>query len=320
MKMKLRCAILDDYQNVALSLADWSAIADRVEPVVFQHHIESEQELAEVLSDFPIIVIMRERTPFPASLFARLPQLKLLVTTGMRNASIDLAAATAHGVIVSGTEGAGAGTAELTWGLILGLARNLVLENRALQLNGKWQSTIGSDLQGKRLGIIGLGRIGSQIARIGQAFNMEVSAWSENLTRERAQQAGVQYATKEELLSKSDYISIHLVLSDRTRGLIGERELALLKSSAYLINTSRAPIVDQAALIEVLQHQRIAGAGLDVYDIEPLPPEHPYRFLPNVLATPHIGYVTEASYRLFFTNIVENIGGYLAGTSLRNLN
>jgi phosphoglycerate dehydrogenase-like enzyme len=318
--MKLRCAILDDYQNVALSFADWSQIRDRVEPVVFRVHFDNEQELAEKLQDFPIVVIMRERTPFPASLFARLPKLKLLVTTGMRNASVNLAAASAHGVVVSGTGGAGAGTTELTWALMLGLARSVVAENQSLRLNGKWQSTIGVDLHGKRLGLLGLGRIGAQVAKVGQAFGMEVSAWSQNLTAERAEQVGVRYVSKEELLTESDYVSIHLVLSDRTRGLIGARELSLLKPSAYLINTSRAPIVDQEALIDALQKSRIAGAGLDVYDIEPLPPRHPYRYLPNVLATPHIGYVTEAAYRVFFEHAVENIRGFLEGVPLRTLN
>ncbi|MBB6731135.1 D-2-hydroxyacid dehydrogenase family protein [Cohnella zeiphila] len=317
--MKLRCAVLDDYQNVALSLADWSVLGDRVEPVVFRQHIESEQELAERLQDFPIVVIMRERTPFPASLFARLPRLKLLVTTGMRNASVDLAAAAAHGVAVCGTGGAGAGTAELTWALILGLARSLVKENQALRMNGRWQGTVGADLSGKRLGIIGLGKIGSQVAQVGRAFGMEVSAWSQNLTLEKAEQAGVRYAAKEDLLAESDYVTVHLVLSDRTRGLIGGRELALLKPTAYLINTSRAPIVDQAALIDALRHRRIAGAGLDVFEAEPLPDDHPYRFLPNVLATPHIGYVTEAGYRVFFEHVVENIGAYLAGSPIRTL-
>jgi len=317
--MRLRCAILDDYQNVALSLADWSRIEDRVETAVFREHIDSEQELAERLQHFPIVVIMRERTPFPASLFARLPKLRLLVTTGMRNASVDLAAAAAHGVVVSGTGGAGAGTAELTWALILGLARSLVAENQSLRLNGKWQSTIGADLYGKRLGIVGLGRIGTQVAKVGQAFGMEVSAWSPNLTPERAEQAGVRYASKDDLLSASDYVTIHLVFGERTKGIIGARDLALLKSGAYLINTSRAPIVDQEALIDALRAGRIAGAGLDVYDIEPLPPRHPYRFLPNVLATPHIGYVTEAGYRAFFEQAMENIEGFLNGSPLRTL-
>ncbi|MFB9276590.1 D-2-hydroxyacid dehydrogenase family protein [Cohnella cellulosilytica] len=317
--MKLRCAVLDDYQNVALSFADWSRIEERVEVVVFREHIDNERELAERLQDFPIVVIMRERTPFPASLFARLPKLKLLITTGMRNASVDLAAAAEHGVVVSGTGGAGAGTAELTWALILGLARSVVAENQSLRLGGKWQSTIGVDLFGKRLGLVGLGRIGSQVAKVGQAFGMQVSAWSQNLTAEKARQIGVEYASKEELLSGSDYVSIHLVLSDRTRGLIGPMELSLLKPAAYLINTSRAPIVDQEALIDALQQGRIAGAGLDVYDIEPLPSRHPYRYLPNVLATPHIGYVTEDAYRVFFEHTVENIKSFLEGAPLRTL-
>ncbi|GGG14718.1 D-2-hydroxyacid dehydrogenase family protein [Paenibacillus abyssi] len=318
--MTYKCAVLDDYQNVALSMADWSTVTDRVDVTVFNRHFETEEEAASAVGDCDIIVIMRERTPFPASMFARLPKLKLLITTGMRNASIDLAAAARYGVVVCGTEGAGEGTAELTWALILGLARNLTAENAALRTGGPWQSSIGVDLYGKKLGLLGLGRIGSRIARIGQAFDMEVMAWSQNLKEDRACSLGVRLAaSKEELLAESDFVSVHLVLSDRTRGLLGEAELALMKPTAFLINTSRAPIVDQSALLEALRSGRIAGAGLDVFEREPLPEQDSFRTLPSVLATPHIGYVTEASYRAFYRGIVEDIAAFLGGSPIREL-
>lgn len=316
----MKCAILDDYQRVALSMTDWSAVAERVELRVFDHHFADEEELAAAIEDCEIVVIMRERTPFRESLFRRLPRLKLLVTTGMRNASVDLAAAAERGVVVCGTQGGGEGTTELTWALILGLARRLVQENEALRSGGAWQSTIGVDLIGKRLGLLGLGHIGSNVARIGQAFGMEVMAWSQNLTADKAAAAGVKLASsKDELLESSDFVSIHVVLSDRTRGLIGARELGLMRPSAYLINTSRAPIVDREALIEALRSGKIAGAGLDVFEQEPLPIDDPLRTMPNVLATPHIGYVTEATYRAYFRGIVEAIDAYLKGSPVNVL-
>jgi phosphoglycerate dehydrogenase-like enzyme len=269
--MKLRCVILDDYQQVALNIADWSSISDEVEVKTFNQHFDMEDELVERISDFDIIVIMRERTPFRSSLFTRLPRLKLLITTGMRNASIDLAAAASHGVVVCGTAGSSEPTTELTWALILGLARNVVQEHNSLRTNGPWQSSIGMDLHGKRLGLIGLGKIGSRVARIGQAFGMEVIAWSQNLTKERTEEIGVGLASsKEELLKTSDFVSIHLVLSERTRGLIGTSELQLMRPTAYLINTSRASIVDQTALIEALQNYSIAGAGIDAVSYKQL--------------------------------------------------
>jgi phosphoglycerate dehydrogenase-like enzyme len=318
--MKVRCAVLDDYQQVAMSMTDWSAVADRVDVKVFNTHFESEDELTAAIEDCEIVVIMRERTPFRSSLFKRLSRLKLLVTTGMRNASVDLAAAAECGVVVCGTRGGGEGTTELTWALILGLARRLVRENEALRTGGPWQSTVGVDLHGKRLGLLGLGHIGSNVARIGQAFGMEVTAWSQNLTAERAAAVGVRLAeSKDELLESSDFVSIHLVLGDRTRGLLGYRELGLMQRTAYLINTSRAPIVDQDALIEVLRNGAIAGAGLDVFEVEPLPADAPLRSLPNVLATPHIGYVTEAAYRGFYHGIVENIDAFLDGSPVNVL-
>ncbi|WP_079910859.1 D-2-hydroxyacid dehydrogenase family protein [Paenibacillus sp. 32352] len=318
--MKLRCAILDDYQNAALDLADWSSLQDKVELTVFTEHMSHEDEVAEAIRDYDIVVIMRERTPFPKSLFARLPQLKLLVTTGMRNASIDLAAAASHGVVVCGTAGKPEPTTELTWALILGLARHIPQEYNALRTNGPWQSTIGADLGGKRLGLLGLGKIGSRVARIGQAFGMEVAAWSQNLTQERAEECGVRLTgSKEELLETSDFVSVHLVLSDRTRGLIGAEELRRMKPTSYLINTSRAVIVDQQALIEALQNHWIAGAGVDVYDIEPLPKDHIFRTLPHILTTPHLGYVSEGNYRIFYRDAVEDIHAFLNGSPIRTL-
>ncbi|TDG00180.1 D-2-hydroxyacid dehydrogenase family protein [Paenibacillus piri] len=319
--MKLRCAILDDYQHVALTMADWSSIADRVEVETFNRHIDNEDELAAALGGFDMLVIMRERTPFRAPLLARLPRLKLLVTTGMRNASVDLEAAAAQGIIVCGTSGNTSPTAELTWALILGLARRLVQEHQAVQHIGPWQSTLGADLYGKRLGLLGLGKLGSRVAQIGLAFGMEVTAWSQNLTKERANEIGVRLAvSKEELLETSDFVSIHLVLSERTRGLIGSAELRRMRSSAYLINTSRAPIVDRGALIEALQNRWIAGAGVDVYEKEPLPGDDVFRSLPNLLTTPHLGYVTQDNYRVFYGDAVEDIRAYLDGSPIRRLN
>lgn len=317
--MKLRCAILDDYQQVALTAADWSPILDKVEVKSINRHIEQPDELVEQIADCEIIVIMRERTPFRASLLARLPRLKLLVTTGMRNASIDLAAAASQGVIVCGTGAAGNATAELTWALILGLARNIVTEHNAIR-SGQWQSTVGTDLYGKTLGVLGLGKLGSKIAKLGHAFGMDVTAWSQNLTKERADEVGVRLAaSKEELLESSDFVSIHLVLSDRTRGLISAAELKRMRPSAYLINTSRAAIVNQAALAEALRNGWIAGAAVDVFEAEPLPKHDIYRSLPNLLATPHIGYVTKANYEAFYTDVVEDIKAYLSGSPVRTL-
>ncbi|WP_240548087.1 D-2-hydroxyacid dehydrogenase family protein [Paenibacillus lignilyticus] len=282
---KLRCAILDDYQKVALTAADWSPILDRVEVKHITWHIDQQDELVELIADCEIVVMMRERTPFRASLLDRLPRLKLLVTTGMRNASIDLEAAASKGITVCGTGGAGNSTAELTWALLLGLARNIVQEHHAIR-SGQWQSTIGVDLYGKTLGVLGLGKLGSQIAKFGQAFGMDVMAWSQNLSQQRADEAGVRLAaSKEELLENSDFVSIHLVLSDRTRGLIGAADLKRMRPSAFLINTSRAPIVDQTALAEALQNSWIAGAAVDVFEVEPLPKDDLFRSLPNLLTT-----------------------------------
>ncbi|MFK0123171.1 D-2-hydroxyacid dehydrogenase family protein [Streptomyces nigra] len=318
--MRLRCALLDDFQDVATGIVDWSPLADDVELVPFTTHFPDEDTLAAALADFDIVVTLRERLPFPASLLARLPRLRLLVASGMRNSVIDYAAAEAHGVTVCGTASSSTPPVELTWALLLGLARGIVEESQALRTGGPWQSTVGADLHGRRLGLLGLGRIGSRVAQVGLAFGMRVTAWSQNLTKEYADEVGVHLAAgKEELLADSDFVSVHLALSDRTRGLLGAPELALLKPTAYLINTSRAAIVDQDALLAALHEGRIAGAGVDVFDVEPLPADHPMRTAPRLLATPHLGYVSQANYRTYYGQAVENIQAYLAGSPVRRL-
>lgn len=316
---KLRCAVLDDYQAAALSSADWSPIQDRVEVTPIYEHLVGEA-LVNAVQPYEILIAMRERTPFDAALLARLPNLKLLITTGMRNASIDLTAAAKYRVTVCGTGSRSEPPAELTWALILGLARQIVPENQAMRTGGPWQQTLGTDLRGSRLGLLGLGKIGSQVARVGLAFGMEVQAWSQNLTPERTTEVGVRRATsKAELLESSDFVSIHLVLSGRTRGLIGDPELRRMQPTAFLINTSRAAIVDQVALEQALRENWIAGAGLDVFDVEPLPADHALRTLPNMLATPHLGYVTQGNYRTYYQEAVEDIAAFLAGTPIRRL-
>lgn len=316
----LHCAVIDDYQDAARHFADWSQLGERVQLTVFTDHLTNEDVVAERLAPFDIVVIMRERTPFPATLLARLPRLRLLITSGMRNAAIDFAAARQQGVTVCGTTSNSQPPAELTWALILGLTRHLIPEATALRDRGLWQQTVGTDLHGATLGVLGLGKIGVQVARIGGAFGMDVLAWSQHLTTERAEANGVRLAaSKEALLTEADIVSVHLVLSDRTRGLLGAEELALMKSTAYLINTSRAAIVDQDALLDALRNDRIAGAGLDVFQEEPLPVDSPFRNLPKVLATPHLGYVTARNYRSYFTQAVENIQAFLGGTPLRVL-
>jgi phosphoglycerate dehydrogenase-like enzyme len=316
---KLQCVILDDYQQAALRSADWTMLADRVDVRVVHRHIADEAELATLIGDCEIVVIMRERTPFTRLLFTRLPNLKLLVTSGMRNAAIDLAAAREHGVTVCGTGSQAAPPAELTWALILALARHVTQESSAFRSNGPWQSTVGTDLQGRTLGIIGLGNIGRRVARVAAAFNMRVLAWSENLTAARAEASGAMLASKDALLAESDFVTIHLVLSDRTRGLLGAGDLRRMKPTSYLINTSRAPIVDRQALVQALREGWIAGAGLDVFDEEPPPPDDPQRSLPNVLATPHLGYVSVDNYRTYFREAVEDIAAFLDGRPIRTL-
>ncbi|MET9392298.1 D-2-hydroxyacid dehydrogenase family protein [Streptomyces sp. NPDC006624] len=318
--MRLRCAVLDDFQKVATEVADWSVVAEDVDVVSFDTHLDDEDALAAALADFDIVVTLRERVPFPGSLIARLPRLKLLVASGMRNTVIDYAAAEAHGVTVCGTASSATPPVEMTWALLLGLARGIVEESTALRSGGPWQSTVGADLHGRRLGLLGLGKIGSRVAQVGLAFGMRVSAWSQNLTRERADEVGVELAaSKEVLLADSDFVSVHLVLGDRTRGLLGRAELALLKPTAYLINTSRAAIVDQDALLDALHAGRIAGAGVDVFDVEPLPAGHPMRTAPRLLATPHLGYVSRANYATYYGHAVEDIRAFLDGAPVRRL-
>jgi phosphoglycerate dehydrogenase-like enzyme len=318
--MKPRCAILDDYQNVALTSADWTPLADRVDVRAFARHFDTEDALVAAIEDCAIVVAMRERTPFPRRLFERLPKLELLVTTGMRNAAIDVAAAADHGVVVCGTPTAGQPAAELTWALILALLRRLPQEHAALRSGGPWQSTLGHDLAGKTLGVIGLGKLGTRVAAVAAAFGMSVTAWSRNLTAERCRDAGVTFAgSLDALLAGADIVSLHVVLGERTRGLIGVRELALMKRTAVLINTSRGPLVDEPALIAALADATIAGAGIDVFDIEPLPLDHAFRRLPNVVATPHLGYVTAENYRALYGGAVEDIAAWLDGAPVRVL-
>jgi phosphoglycerate dehydrogenase-like enzyme len=309
-------AVLDDYQGIALSKGGWERLPADTKIETFRDHVADEAALARRLQPFEVVVAMRERTPFPRSLLERLPNLKLLVTTGMRNASFDMRAAKDRGVIVCGTGGLPTPTAELTWGLIIGCVRHIAQEDRATRA-GHWQTTIGPTLHGATLGCLGLGNLGSQVARVGLAFGMNVIAWSQNLTAERAQQVGAKLVSKDELLAQSDVVSIHLVLSDRTRGLVGARELALMKPTAFLVNTSRGPIVDEAALIEALRQHRIAGAGLDVFDQEPLPPGHPFLQLDNTLITPHLGYVTLETLDRFYGEAVEDILAWLQGAPVR---
>jgi len=318
--MILRCAVLDDYQSIAAEIADWSAVTDRVELASFAEHFATADEFVGAVAEFDIIVTLRERVEFPASVLERLPRLKLLVASGMRNSVIDYAAAARQGVTVCGTASSSTPPVELTWALLLGLARGVVAENTALREGGPWQSTVGADLAGRTLGILGLGKIGSRVAQVGRAFGMEVLAWSQNLTAERAEAVGARPAgSKEHLLAEADFVTVHLALSDRTRGLLGAAELALLKPDAYLINTSRAAIVDQAALLDTLRAGRIAGAGVDVFDQEPLPADHPYRTAPRLLATPHLGYVTRANYATYYGQAVEDIAAFLAGEPIRVL-
>jgi phosphoglycerate dehydrogenase-like enzyme len=307
----IRIAILDDYQNVALKMADWSPLAGRAAITVFNDHLSNPHEVVERFLPFDVLCVMRERTPLPRSVLERLPRLKLIVSTGPRNAAIDVEVAAERGIVVAHTGYDARSTIEMTWALILASARQVALENAHLRAGG-WQLTMGDSLHSKTLGVLGLGNIGSEVARIGLAFGMEVIAWSQNLTAEKAQTCGARLVSKEELFRNADILTIHLVLSQRTKGLVGAAELRVMKPSARLINTSRGPIVDEPALIEVLRERRIAGAALDVFDQEPLPPDHPFRSLPNLLATPHIGYVTRGLYEHFYRDTVQNIVQWLA--------
>jgi phosphoglycerate dehydrogenase-like enzyme len=311
-------AILDDYQNVALKMADWSKLQAGNRIQVFNKPFASVEAAAQALQGFEVVGIMRERTPFTRALFEKLPALKLLVTTGKRNASVDLAAAKDRGVMVCNTGGAGRATAELAIGLMIALARHLDVEFQNMR-SGGWQTTVGFDLDGKTLGLLGLGTLGSKVARIGKAIGMKTIAWSENLTPERAQEQGAVRVDKDELFRQADVISINTVLSPRTRGLVGAREFGLMKPTALLVNTSRGPIVDEAALLAALRENRIGGYGADVYDAEPLPASHPLRKEPRAVLTPHIGYVTEETYRDFYAGMVAAIEAWLAGKPINVL-
>lgn len=306
----VKIAILDDYQGVALKLADWSTLARRAQIDVFRDHLADTEAVIRRLVPYQVVCVMRERTPLSRDIIERLPNLRLIASTAPRNASIDLEAAAARGIKVVHTGYFGSPTVELTWALILAGARHITAEAAAVR-GGGWQRTLGDDIAGKTLGIIGLGNLGSKVAKVALAFGTQVIAWSQNLNAERAAAVGATLVSKDELLRQADIVSIHLVLSDRTRGLIGARELALMKPDARLINTSRGPIVVEAALIEALNEGRIAGAAIDVYDTEPLPVEHPYRRIPNLLATPHIGYVTRGLYERFYRDTLSNISAWL---------
>lgn len=315
--MAVRCAILDDYQNAVLKVADWSKVKSDVEIQVFNEHLGGPDRVIAALKGFQIVVAMRERTGFPKQVIDALPDLKLLITTGMRNASIDIAAAKARGVTVCGTPNFGNPTSGIAIGLMLELTRHIGYENARLHAGAKWQVTIGPDLEGLTLGVLGLGKLGTQTATIAKAFGMTVIAWSQNLTPEKCQAAGVGYVGKDDLFRQSDFITIHIVLSARSRGLVGARELGLMKPSAYIINTSRGPIIDEAALLAALRDRKIGGAGLDVFDVEPLPLDHPLRKMDNVVITPHLGYVSEQNYRAYFAGVVEDIRGFLDGKPVR---
>ena len=311
-----RIAVLDDYQNVALSMADWSVLDGRATVTVFNDHLPDPDAVVARLQSFDIVCVMRERTPMTRAVISRLPKLRLIASTAIRNASIDLEAAAERGIGVVHTGYSSNPTIELTWALILASARNLIAENASLCAGG-WQRHVGDDLGGRTLGVLGLGNIGSAVARVGKAFGMEVIAWSQNLTAERAAEAGAVLILKEELFRQADILTIHLVLSSRTRGLVSAKELALMKPTARLVNTSRGPIVIEADLIAALRSGKIAGAALDVFDQEPLPPDHPFRSLPNLLATPHIGYVSRGLYQRFFQDTVDNIRQWLDRQSRR---
>jgi phosphoglycerate dehydrogenase-like enzyme len=310
-----RVAILDDYQGVALQFGRWDTLPAGTDIVRFGDHVSGEQ-LVTRLAGFPVVVAMRERTAIPRAVLERLPDLRLLVTTGLSNAAIDVAAAAQLGITVCGTGGVVAPTAELTWALILAVVRHVTEEDVSIRAGG-WQHTVGGDLAGSTLGVVGLGRLGERVARIGQAFGMEVVAWSQNLSSSRAAEVGAERVDKRDLFERADVITIHLVLSERTTGLIGAEELGAMKPTAVLINTSRGPIIDESALIAALRQRRIAGAGLDVFDQEPLPVDHPMRHLPNTVLTPHLGYVTRNCYSVFYRHIVEDIAAFLAGCPKR---
>src|SRR5215831_2515937 len=314
---RYRCAILDDYQNIALSMADWSKVSGDLEIKVFNAHLGAADKVIAALQGFEIVCAMRERTAFPRAVIEKLPDLKLLITTGLRNASIDVAAAKERGVVVCGTPSLGNPTSGIAIGLMLELTRRIGYENARMKAGVPWQTTIGMDLDGLTLGVLGLGKLGTRTANIAKAFGMKVIAWSQNLTAEKCKEVGVEYVSKEELFRQADFITIHVVLSQRSRGLVGGKELALMKPSAYIINTSRGPIIDEAALLTALREKKIAGAGLDVFDVEPLPIDHALRKLDNVVLTPHLGYVATQNYRAYFGGVVDDIRAFLDGKPVR---
>lgn len=315
----MRVAFLDDYQNCANDYSDWGPLETDIEVVSFTDHLADEDDVAERLKDFEVICAMRERTPFPRSQLEKLPNLKLLITSGMRNLSIDYAACADLGITLCGTPSVGAPTADLAWGLMLGLARQIPQEDRRVR-SGDWQETVGVGVAGKTLGVLGLGKLGGTVAKIGQAFGMNVIAWSQNLTEERCGEVGAKLVSKEDLMKQSDFLSIHLILSDRTRGIVTADDLALMKPTAFLVNTARGPLVDEDALAKLLEKGGIAGAGLDVFGVEPLPADHPFRRLENTVITPHLGYVEQDNYRAYFKGYREAIRGFLAEAPVNVLN
>jgi phosphoglycerate dehydrogenase-like enzyme len=312
----LRVALLDDYQGIALRLADWKSLQPEVQVEAFPEHIADLETLAKRLHNFECVVLMRERTPLPRALIEKLPNLKLVITTGMQNASVDAAALAERGIVFCGTDGLGHSTAELTWGLIIDLFRSITHEDRALR-QGRWQTRIGHGMKGKTLGIIGLGRLGAMVAGYGKAFGMEVLGWSRSFDAEKAAKLGIKSVTKDELFSQSDVVTIHVNLNDTSRGLVGAADLGRMKPSAYLVNTSRAPIVDQAALLAALKARKVAGAAIDVYDVEPVTKGHPFFELDNVIVTPHLGYAIEENFRVNYTSAIENIRAFLDGKPVR---
>lgn len=311
MNSKIKIAVLDDYQQVALTMADWSAIDDKADVTVFHDHLPDEAAVIDRLLPYQVTCVMRERTPLTRQILNQLPNLKLIVSTGKRNASIDLKAAEELGITVKFTGYLMSGAPELTWALLMAIARQIPVESNNFR-SGGWQTTIGTDLAGKTIGIIGLGNIGCKMASYAKAFDMDVIAWSENLTEEKAALAGAKLVSKETLFREADFITIHLVLSDRSRGIVKKKDLELMKPTAYFINTSRGPLVDELALLEILQQKKIAGAALDVFDMEPVPADHPFRKLDNLLATPHIGYVTQQTYKIFYEDTAKAIEEWLA--------
>ncbi|MFL6818420.1 MAG: D-2-hydroxyacid dehydrogenase family protein [Bradyrhizobium sp.] len=316
---RLRCAILDDYMNLALQAAEWSEVSDRVDIEVFNRPFASSEAAANALKDFDIICAMRERTPFPRTLFDALPKLKLLITSGMRNAEIDMEAAKDHQVVVCGTQWGRDPTAPLAMGLILELTRNIGRENARMRTGEPLQKFVGIEIEGKTLGVVGLGKLGAKVSGLAKAFGMNVIAWSPNLTPERCKEVGVSYASKEELFATADIVTIHVVLSQRSRGLVGRDDLARMKQTAFIVNTARGPIIDEAALLETLQQKKIAGAAVDVFSVEPLPVDHPFRKLDNIVLTPHLGYVTQETFRAHYGQMVEGIDGWFKGEPPRRL-